>query len=129
MHRINLRGPWHAAREAADYSVLRKFHAPPKLDATCERVRLTLLLASPLRPRVRLNGIEMPVLIDGPPAAIGGVLGRCDISTILAAYNSLALCWDIVDTAQMPLPQGELKISPASPHPLLLDAWLEIDER
>ena len=131
MHRINLRGPWQAARdERAGYRLLRNFHAPPKLDLGRERVWLSLLLTSgSLQPRVQLNGADAPVRFDAPPGDQGGVLGRCDISTILAAYNSLALCWSGAEAAEVSLPLGELKLSPTSSHPLLLDVWLEIEER
>lgn len=136
MHRINLRGPWRGAREADVYSLLRNFHAPPNLDARLERVRLSLLLATDnVDLRVQLNGSDAPILIGAPPARdasgsctpVTGVLGQCDITTILKAYNSIVLSWSGADAAQLSLPLGELRLSPSS-HPLLLDAWLEIDE-
>lgn len=125
MHRINLRGPWQLRSAEGRITLRRTFHRPTGLVGV-RRLLLVWQFAGSPPDEVAINGavVELSFRSDGV-----GQLGFIDILDILTASNRCELSWAGSSAFAADLP-GEtsitVRIDPARPHSLLLDAWLEI---
>ncbi len=144
MHRINLRKPWKSGQVpefGSDQICLnRKFNAPTNANSPGTSIQIGILVRPQAPTIIRLNNVPLDMSWTAQnlkPVQIGaysgdkpldGLLGKFDISAIMQPHNLLEIVWahcppDLESLDQLPVTDHI-----SSPHSLLLDAWLEIEE-